>query len=81
MEHGEFLRGERLWLWGREVTFIAYDSIEDPINPDVSEAVVRRDGEMETRNVPVWILARDPAESFSRASRIPERLTGSWDWD
>jgi len=34
-----------------------------------------------TRNVPVWILARDPGETFSRASEIPDQLMGCWDWD
>jgi hypothetical protein len=82
MENGAFLRGEKLWLWGREVTFLRYQSLEYPgTGPGIAEAVVQRAGEIGTRNVPVWILARDQAESFSRASAIPEQLEGCWDWD
>ena len=41
MENGAFLRGEKLWLWGREVTFLRYQSLEYPgTGPGIAEAVV-----------------------------------------
>ena len=83
MENGECRRGEKLWLWGREVTFLQYDppDYRSSAGPGIASAVVQREGEIGTRNVPVWILARDPAESFLRASAIPDQLVRAWDWD
>jgi hypothetical protein len=76
----EFHSGEKLWLVGCEVTFLAYRQFEHPrpTAPRVGAAVVRRLGEAETREVPLWLLARDQAESVSRASTIPLQLR---DWD
>jgi hypothetical protein len=67
-----FRKGERLWLCGREVTFVDY--FGHGSEPRIGSAVVRRAGE--TRNVPLWILARDQAESIARANAIPSQLTG-----
>ena len=70
-----FRTGERLWLCGREVTFVAYSSYS--ASGRIGTAVVHRDGGGETRDVPLWILARDQAESVARANAIPAQLA-SW---
>jgi hypothetical protein len=82
MDRNEFQRGERLWLCGREVTFVDYRRFEyqDARAPRIGAAVVQRDGEIETRDTPLWLLARDCAESVSRANAIPIQLM-SWDRD
>jgi hypothetical protein len=80
--HVAFQSGEKLWLVGREVTFLAYRQFEypQPTAPRVGAAVVRGLGEAETREVPLWLLARDRAESVSRANAIPIQLR-EWDID
>lgn len=80
MENRAFSTGERLWLCGREVTFVRYHDAGHPrpAGPRIGAAVIVRDGELETRDVPLWILARDRAESVSRANSLPTRL-GGWD--
>jgi hypothetical protein len=77
-----FHSGERLWLVGREVTFLAYRRFEHAraTAPRIGAAVVQGPGEEETREVPLWLLARDQAESVSRANAIPIQLKG-WDID
>jgi hypothetical protein len=82
MEKTEFRRGERLWLCGREVTFVEYRRFEYQRSraPRIGAAVVQRDGEAETRDAPLWLLARDCAESVSRANAIPIQLM-RWDLD
>ena len=82
MENREFRSGERLWLCGREVTFVEYHGFEYQrrVAPRIGAAVVRRDGEAETRRVPLWILARERAESVARANAVPTQLTDlGWD--
>jgi hypothetical protein len=62
---------------GREVTFLRYQSLESPgTGPGIAEAVVQRAGGIGTRNVPVWILARDPAESFFPRERDTRATRG-----
>jgi hypothetical protein len=78
MAHGGFRQGERLWLCGREVTFLDYRRRGSA--PRIGSAVVRRDGEVDTKDVPLWMLARDEAESVARANAIPIQLT-SWESD
>jgi hypothetical protein len=75
MPRGGFRTGERLWLCGRQVTFVDYRSQSSEAR--IGSAVVRRDGESGTRDVPLWILARDRAESVARANAIPTQLM-SW---
>src|SRR5262249_32892409 len=75
MERERFRSGEQLWLCGREVTFVAYSS--HGASGRIGSAVVCRDGGRETRDVPLWILARDQAESVARANAIPAQLA-SW---
>ena len=80
--HVAYQRGEKLWLVGREVTFLSYRQFEhpQPVAPRVGAAVVRGVGEAETREVPLWLLARDRDESVSRANAIPLPLR-EWDID
>lgn len=77
-----FRNGERVWLVGREVTFLAYRRFEYSRAevPRIGAAVVKSAGEAEPREVPLWLLARDQAESVSRANAIPIQLQ-SWDID
>lgn len=77
----EFHQGEKLWLVGREVTFVDYrlSRSRQRIGPLVA-VVVQRSGEDEPSEVPLWLLARDEAESVSRANAIPIQLQ-AWDID
>jgi hypothetical protein len=83
MEGREFHPGERLWLCGREVTFVDFYPFEYQRTPGtgIGAAVVQRDGESRTRDVPLWILARDRDESVSRANAVPSQLIDYLDWD
>jgi len=79
METNEFRRGEKLWLGGREVTFVEYHPFgyrQSDGPPSIGAAVVRRQNETETRVVALWRLARDRAESVARANAIPTQITG-----
>lgn len=67
MDQNKFQRGERLWLSGREVTFVEYRRYAAP---RIVAAVVRRADELETRVVPLWKLARDRVESLARANAV-----------
>jgi hypothetical protein len=81
VENREFRKGERVWLGGREVTFVAYSRFEYQRTASrIGAAVVHRDGEDGTREVPLWMLARDRAESVARANAIPITLT-NWESD
>jgi hypothetical protein len=82
MANAAFRSGETLWLVGREVTFLAYRRFEYSRAdlPRIGAAVVQRPDEAETREVPLWLLARDQAESVTRANAIPIQLKG-WDID
>jgi hypothetical protein len=73
-----FRQRERLWLCGREVTVVDYRRHGSA--PRIGSALVRRDGEVDTKDVPLWMLARDEAESVARANAIPIQLTG-WESD
>ena len=77
-----FSSGEKVWVAGREVTFVDYRRFEylQATEPRTGAAVVQRPGEDRTRDVPLWLLARDHAESVARANAIPLRLT-AWDID
>jgi hypothetical protein len=68
IEDDRFRAGERVWLRGREVTFIDYHRYAPH---RVGAAVVRRDNETQVRVVPLWKLARDRVESLVRAHSIP----------
>jgi len=78
----EFRSGETVWVAGREVTFVDYRRFEyvRARVPRMGAAVVRRPGEDGTRDVPLWLLARDQAESVARANAIPFQLA-AWDID
>jgi hypothetical protein len=78
----EFSQGEKLWLVGREVTFVDYSlaKSERRIGPLIGRVVVQRPGERELCGVPLWLLARDEAESVLRANAIPIQLE-TWDID
>ena len=78
MARGGFKQGEQLRLWGREVTFLDYHRRGS--EPRIGSALIRRDGEVDTRDVPLWMLARDPAESVARANAVPIQLSG-WESD
>ena len=71
-----------MWLVGREVTFVDYTAFtpRSLTAPRIGSAVVKRAGETETHEVPLWLLARDEAESLTRANAIPLQLK-SWDID
>ena len=82
-QNSEFHPGERLWLCGREVTFVAFSPFEyqRSARAALGAAVIRHDGERHTRDVPLSILARDRDESVVRASAIPAELTRYFDAD
>ena len=50
------------------------------IGPLIGAVVVQGPGERELREVPLWLLARNQAESVSRANAIPIQLE-AWDID
>ena len=79
---GRFRSGEKVWLAGHEVTFVDYRHFEcaRATVPRIGAAIVKRSGEPGTRDVPLWLLARDEAESIARANAIPIQLT-AWDPD
>ena len=78
----EFHQGEKLWLVGREVTFVDYRLSRSGrrLGPLIGAVVVQGPGERELREVPLWLLARDQAESVSRANAIPIQLE-AWVFD
>ena len=78
MSSVEFRQGEKLWLVGREVTFVDYQAASPEWR--IGAAVVQRPGEPELCAVPLWLLARDQAESVTRANAIPMQLE-SFDLD
>ena len=78
MSSVEFRRGEKLWLVGHEVTFVDYRFPR--LEQRLGAAVVQRPGEGELCEVPLWLLARDEAESVARANAIPIQLE-TWDID
>jgi hypothetical protein len=67
MEEQKFRSGEQLWLHGERVTFVDY---HDYASHRVGAAMVRRQDDTTVRVVPLWKLARDPAESLARANAI-----------
>ena len=72
MSSVEFHQGEKLWLVGCEVTFVDYRVARPEWR--IGAAVVQRPGEHEVCKVPLWLLARDQAESVTRANAIPIQL-------
>jgi hypothetical protein len=78
VESGSYRKGERLWLCGREVVFVDYRQAgyDRRIAPRIGVAVVQREDEPGTLDVPLWILARDRDESVSRANAVPAHLIG-----
>ena len=82
MGRREFSSGEKVWVAGREVTFVDYRRFEyvRASVPRMGAAMVRRPDEDVTRDVPLWLVARDQAESVARANAIPFQLT-AWDID
>jgi hypothetical protein len=62
------------------VTFLDYESVRSQrdLAPRIGGAVVQRPGDAEPCKVPLWLLARDRAESVSRVNAIPLRLN-AWD--
>ena len=82
MPRNTFSNGEQVWLAGRRVTFVDYRHFEyaDAAAAGIGAAVVQRPGEPGTRAVPLWLIARDEAESVARARAIPIPLN-AWDID
>jgi hypothetical protein len=77
-----FTNGEKVWVAGCEVTFVDYRHFEyaHAARSGIGAAVVKRPDEAGTREVPLWLLARDEAESVARANAVPIQLD-AWNAD
>ncbi|HKB19511.1 MAG TPA: hypothetical protein VKC65_00770 [Gaiellaceae bacterium] len=62
MDVAGFTHGQQVWLRGERVTFIGC-----PMGSRLGAAVVRKEGEVSTRVVPLWKLGHSLAESLERS--------------